>query len=728
MGRIRENKIRRDQVVSAIRVLLENQGIDSGSDWDMDSDNLKKLNALADGSAGWTVYSGDLGITQEEDETKLIFCVDSGEPDFFRQQLPQEAARALAEAGTKTIQLVFFVRDMQSRISLETRLDAADLRNLRKAIQNKATGSVPSVKKTYKLLTNYVLLQEYMAQDVRLTNLRPLEMLHEPPVDRSITVETQPADAGDIQARVFTVDLYQLVQKYNLIGDTLFQNNVRFGINEALGVEQSMRETLASEPEHFWFKNNGVTFLIQNSHTFLQESKTVLLGRLDPNKLLPFSVINGAQTITTAARYFFGLEAKADKNADDKRILEAAKREAHVLVRVINVINKDSTRADQDSRAISVALNRQKPIRMDDIAFTHPAVLKLAEYLRKQGDGAPFTLVRQGETATNIGSIDLISFARARMACAGQPGAARTKGRDKLLELKTNEDGSIRFRQAELFSPDWLNAEDEKTETAIFRRDYHAIRFAYQLAKAYEAEMRKFESADTELLNTVRNGKWYFVAIMTQIMNGFRPDYSDFSAGTISNLPQLIEQLARVMISLAHAADDGKEINSNLFKTEKLYHNVIGRLKENLSAHSLRIPISDDQIFQLISAESPSSSTYGYDVIDIPASYVVLDRRRMDVSTDAQALVLIAKYVLEAYPEAEADLLYRCSSWLASLDSDSSKTNGVFWINGKRFYVDANANWEDKRRRMSKLCAIAGVSPDTIYWHKSGDNAFTFSW
>ena len=727
MGRIRENKIRRDQVVASIRVLLENQGIDSGSDWDIDPDNLKKLNVLADGSTDCTVYSGDLGITQEEDETKLIFAAASGDPDFFQQQLPQEAVRALAESGTKTVQLVFFVHNMQKRISLETRFDPAGLKELRKAIQNKVTKAAGPAKKKYALPINYVLLQEYAAQDVSLTNLHPLEMLHEPPVDRSINMETKLQAAGNIQARVFTVDLYQLVQKYNLIGDTLFQNNVRFGISETLGVEQSMRETLASEPENFWFKNNGITFLIQNSRTFLQETKTVLLGKLDPNRPLPFSIINGAQTVTTAARYFFGLEARTEKDDRAKQELAAAKQKAHVLVRVINVIDMDRTKADTDSRAISVALNRQKPIRMDDIAFTHPAVLKLAEYLRKTKD-APFTLVRQGETAASVGSIDLISFARARMACAGRPGAARTKGRDKLLELKTMEDGSTRFAQAELFAPDWLDAENEKAETAIFRRDYQAIRFAHQLAKAYETEMRKFESDDAEILSVIKNGKWYFTAIVTQIMNAFQLDYSRFSDRTLSNLPQLMESLAQVMVSEAHAQDDGKGINSNLFKTEKLYTGMIAKLKANLASHPLSIPVSDDQIFQLITADHSPSGTYGNDIIDIPAGYVVLDGQRIDVISDAEALIYVARHILTTYPSAELKLLYECSGWLIRISGNYFEDHTTFKANGKYYQANTNANWDGKRRRMERMCEIANARPGTIKWHKAGNTAFTFSW
>ena len=48
MGRIRENINRRNQIISSIRMILENQGIDSGTDWDKDAQNLRNLNLLTD--------------------------------------------------------------------------------------------------------------------------------------------------------------------------------------------------------------------------------------------------------------------------------------------------------------------------------------------------------------------------------------------------------------------------------------------------------------------------------------------------------------------------------------------------------------------------------------------------------------------------------------------------------------------------------------------------------
>ena len=92
---------------------------------------------------------------------------------------------------------------------------------------------------------------------------------------------------------------------------------------------------------------------------------------------------------------------------------------------------------------ISVALNRQKPIRIEDIAFTSPAVHKLSEYLRSR-EGLP-RLVRRGEETGGGKELTLIEFVRARMACAGFPGAARSKSANELLRFKPGEDNQYTF-------------------------------------------------------------------------------------------------------------------------------------------------------------------------------------------------------------------------------------------------------------------------------------------
>lgn len=743
MGRIREERNKREQIVSSIRVLLENQGIDSGADWDKDPENLRRLNPIVDGSTNYVISSTSLGITQEDDQSKLIFAVCQSNPAHLQSLLQGEAVKALKEQETTNIQLVFFVKDMRHRIALEILYDKAALAEMKRTMKKVAGANDPSMrKKSFTLFSNFILLQEYEEQDVRLTELNGLDMFHEPPLNRRFNLNIPIEEPWGIQARVFTIDLYQLVQKYNLIGDMLFQNNVRFGIKEAMGVDQSIRQTLRDEPQYFWFKNNGVTILIRDSRTSLQEAKSILLGKLDPNQLPNFSIINGAQTITTAAQYFFELEYNKQTASPEKSVLyeaefERAKKYARVLVRVVHI---SSIQDEKLSKAISVALNRQKPIRIDDIAFTNPAVLKLTECLHRMPE-PPFMLVRQGEATDTSRRIEIASFARSRMACIGLPGAARSYGRNKLLDTKTDEDGNAVFTCQGLFAGDWLSAEDETVENAILNRDYRAIWFAHQTAALYEAEMRRAEYADQDISNVIKNGKWYFTAIITQILNKFSvfptsnnrylPDFSEFFEIELTRLPQLMESFAKLAVAVARKAAEGKEINSNLFKQEELYNHMMIAIKEYFasaaSSSNAQTLEFYDLVKALVSQIGMPQMALEADLTDFSSNYVVLNGVRTDVKTDADALVAIAEYIMIHYADKEKVLLDKCRGWLYPVNDASATASKTFQAGENFYFVETHVNTPGKRIRMKNLCKAAEVPADEIKWHKPGDKNFTFS-
>lgn len=103
MGRIRENINRRNQIISSIRMILENQGIDSGTDWDKDAQNLRNLNLLTDNNQEYIIGSNVLGITQEDDENKLIFVSMKDDIAILQEKLLNEAVQVFLEPSTKSV-------------------------------------------------------------------------------------------------------------------------------------------------------------------------------------------------------------------------------------------------------------------------------------------------------------------------------------------------------------------------------------------------------------------------------------------------------------------------------------------------------------------------------------------------------------------------------------------------------------------------------------------------
>ena len=62
-----------------------------------------------------------------------------------------------------------------------------------------------------------------------------------------------------------------------------------------------MKKTLRENPEDFWYLNNGITIIIQNETAFDYSKKSrICLDYKSPGII---SVINGAQTISTAAEF-----------------------------------------------------------------------------------------------------------------------------------------------------------------------------------------------------------------------------------------------------------------------------------------------------------------------------------------------------------------------------------------------------------------------------------------
>ena len=92
------------------------------------------------------------------------------------------------------------------------------------------------------------------------------------------------------------VRVSDLVTLYAKEKSALFDKNIRLFLGPKSEVSQSIQKTLAEKPEHFFYLNNGVTVLCERI-----DSKSNGGGKR--LKIVGFSVINGAQTISSAAQF-----------------------------------------------------------------------------------------------------------------------------------------------------------------------------------------------------------------------------------------------------------------------------------------------------------------------------------------------------------------------------------------------------------------------------------------
>lgn len=762
-----------ERLVRCIHELLENQEAADDASWWTEQEAQRRLRELSVGGDSVAVTSDELGFSAGE-QKKLVFASFRGQLEAVQTQLRAAVARLASDEDIDRIQLVLLVEDMKNRITLEHAFD-------RRACQEMADDIRKEIgrKKRLRISRACILLKSCPAQHVRLTGLRRRNMLLEPEVEETFNLEPdcpelQTIDPNEydapvrLQSLVFTVDLYQLAELYNQVGDQLFQNNVRFGIEETMGVEQSIRRTLLREPWHFLWKNGGITLLVEEGEATDVGGCTdeLILGRLSPESVPSFSVVNGAQTITTAARFFYELAYRKEHGNPEEAArcgghFETARRHARVLVRVIQIPRDEQ--AKRLANEISVSLNRQKPIRMEDIAYTAPAVDRLTEYLRRAWESrqVPYQLTRRGEDAEGVPSIKLIDFVRARVACAGAPGDARSKGSSELLRTEYQEDGSLGFRRKDLFSPDWLEETDVQ---AVFRRDYGGVWFAHQAAAVYEKVRRTVRPEDAEALAVVSNGKWYFAAALANRFledadsAGSRPNFSRFSASFEAiwdKLPAAIPLFARLTVLCAHAYLQNKNIDSNLFKTNDLYSPLCqalrGRFSSRNSGWNQEAGKLAEQLaallgFPEVSAEPapsqrvpPFPGAEGVQNLPLEQGCVVINGEILNVQTGVQALVQVVTYVLSTYSIEPEKLERLLGSWLTRNEEKARKKTGSFRQYQKLklskpgapeepIWLATSTSSNTKRDQMKALCHLAGVPRESLCWYQAKEEKPQFVW
>ena len=107
-------------------------------------------------------------------------------------------------------------------------------------------------------------------------------------------------------------------------------------------------------------------------------------------------MINGAQTISTAAEFWYQDTGAADPQQDDI-LRQNAQKQAKVLLRIMCVSN-GGEKCQEELDKISISLNRQKPIRSEDIAYTSPVILEINQlYYADKVDDIHFRITKRGE-------------------------------------------------------------------------------------------------------------------------------------------------------------------------------------------------------------------------------------------------------------------------------------------------------------------------------------------
>ena len=753
-----ENRMRASRIENYkeyIRNILRKLDIDCDETWWDSEEAHKALNLLVRAEKWEVTSSVQMGIDSSENFLFLKFTEDSG---GLLQSL-EEQARILAklpESAEKNIYIICLVDNMKSRVFLERLFLSAEGKAMKKNIRKE----MKPWKGTVNFL--YILDNSYHEQDIKLTSVNRFEFIQMPPMKCHINWENEDRTEVSNRGYVTSVHLYQLVEIYNRIGDKLFKRNVRYGLNEQLGVDRAIKETLRNSPGEFWFKNNGITILVERPDFKLDRVEEVLLEHISEYGELHFSVINGAQTITASAQCLYEMEYDLKELQKNGEAEEAAKLEerirksknAKVLLRIIHISHSAQTaESEADStrevNEISVALNRQKPIKAEDIAFASPFVVKLAAFLeREQINGKRyFRLVKRGEGNIARRTVDLVDFARARKACAGYPGDARSKGTNFLLSTRNETGGEYSFQDKTIFVPEWLEAEDE-LEAGIFAKYYGAVYFAVRVADFYGKNAKKIITDNPLKAAVLQNGKWYFTTYMVQLFNGYRSDFSQFTDCfelIRDKLKDLMELFAELCGEAAQQSGNYPVLDSNTFKKDELYILTRNEADANRFAQIINDNLDDDEKIDLVSyrevtggnrqpssdADSPAQKTPNG-----KAKFIKLNNGPVErVNSTAHAMVKTVQFVLDNYPGHEEELLISGTDWFTDDRTRAEEGYGylrrsveVTGSDGKTYWVGTHSNSVVKYNQIDLLCSLLHVKKHSISWMALDGKTPLFSW
>lgn len=198
------------------------------------------------------------------------------------------------------------------------------------------------------------------------------------PLVREITIPvegrallTGPDADPRIESWVFTVSAGSLADVYKQPKNRLFARNIRAPLG-VTSVNKAIKKTLRSEPERFWYFNNGITLVCDHVDEIRRRGETESLVLRNPQ------IINGQQTTVSIAEESRG------------------RQKASLVARVIRVPRDSRDDRDRFNALVSnivAATNWQNQISSADLRSTDPIQVEIARrlyrreylYIRKKG-------------------------------------------------------------------------------------------------------------------------------------------------------------------------------------------------------------------------------------------------------------------------------------------------------------------------------------------------------
>lgn len=215
------------------------------------------------------------------------------------------------------------------------------------------------------------------------------------PIDIDITIANWGLIDCPVQAFYGTISAADIAGWWGKYHRRLFNDNIRSFIG-ANDVNNSIQETLRSQPEHFWYFNNGITLLCKSISKAPIGGADRSLGIFHCDGL---SIVNGAQTVGNIGEVF-------DKGDDIGN--------ARVLVRLISL----NSAPEKFGQQITKAANTQNRIEKRDFVTQDPLQERLALELQLLDRPIRYHYIRSDEVIVQDDSNCTLDEATIALACA----------------------------------------------------------------------------------------------------------------------------------------------------------------------------------------------------------------------------------------------------------------------------------------------------------------------
>lgn len=193
-------------------------------------------------------------------------------------------------------------------------------------------------------------------------------------------------DSGQY-ALICNINGAKLAELNNKYFSTEIGRNILFGMNlrESLVNKKSktysaMENTINTNPENFWYYNNGITIIAEDAEIIGSDNNSQI-------NLKNFSIINGAQTTSSLGKYL----KDAKKNNEFDKIVKLEK--VFVLTRILKI----STNEMQND--IAIFNNTQNAITSRDMVSNRPEQQQLEKWLKDETYPQIYVEIKRGRTA-----------------------------------------------------------------------------------------------------------------------------------------------------------------------------------------------------------------------------------------------------------------------------------------------------------------------------------------